>query len=59
MTDIGQVARVELEAWMTLEDPAMTIDQAVAELTAAGNRILEIDPAGRRFLVAHVVIEDP
>lgn len=54
----GEVAAaVRAEAWLTLDDPTMTMDQAVAELTALGNTILEVDEAGRRVKCMDVVTE--
>lgn len=49
------VTRIELEAWLTIEDPAMTVEEAIAVLEGLGNTILQVDD--RRLQVAHVISE--
>lgn len=54
----GEIATaLRAEGWLSLEDPEMTMEQAIAELTALGNTIIEIDEAGRRVKVMDVVVE--
>lgn len=48
-------AALTIDAWAELSDPDMTVEQAVAELSAAGNQIIEVDYDGRRVKVAHSV----
>lgn len=52
------LVRQEWEAWMNVENPDMTVDEAVAKLKGLGNDILEIDYDNRRVKVMHVNSED-
>lgn len=45
---------IRMYAWMNIEKPGMTMEEAVAELTSLGNEILEIDEKNRRIKVADV-----
>lgn len=46
--------KLELEAWAKLENPNVTIEEAVKKLKSiAGNRIIEIDEKNRMIKIAH------
>lgn len=42
---------------MHLDDPAMTVDDAVAELGRLGNTIVAVDRPGRRVKVLDTVVQ--
>src|SRR5579859_1763652 len=42
IADTEVLASIKMEAWMQLEDPAMTVEQGREELELAGNKVLEI-----------------
>lgn len=45
---------VEAVAWANIEDPELSMEDAVAELlTIPGNEILEVDTEGRRIKILH------
>lgn len=52
MIEVGVPTEIRMYAWMQLEKPEMTIEEAVAELKELGNEILEIDEKNRRIKVA-------
>lgn len=41
------------EAWMTLENPDMSMEDAVKKLKSLGNKIIEVDKENRRIKVMH------
>lgn len=45
------------EAWMNIENPDLSVNDAVAKLKDLGNTILEIDHANRRIKVLNEVSE--
>lgn len=49
----GVVIHQEWTAWMNVENPDMSVDEAVAKLKDLGNDILEIDYDNRRIKVMH------
>lgn len=55
--ETGQATRLRMEAWMTPNDPNMSMDDAVAELVAAGNQIVAVDHENRRIKVADTVLD--
>lgn len=50
-------SQVDLVAWMNIDNPDMSIEDAVKELESIGNKILEIDKKNRRIKVAQMKVE--
>lgn len=48
-------AKLEIkEVWANLENPDLTMEQAVAKLEALGNEVVEVDEKNRRIKLRHV-----
>lgn len=43
----------EWTAWMNVENPDMTMEEAVKKLKKLGNKVLEVDEENRRVKVMH------
>lgn len=52
------VIRQEWTAWMNIENPDLSVEDAVKKLKALGNDILEVDEANRRIKVMHEVSDE-
>lgn len=53
----GILIKQEWEAWMNIENPDLSVDEAVKKLKDLGNNILEIDRKNRRVKVMYEVSE--
>lgn len=53
----GLGVRQEWEAWMNIENPDLSVDDAVIKLKDLGNEIIEVDHENRRIKVLHEVSE--
>lgn len=54
----GLFIKQEWTAWMNVENPDLSMDDAVQKLEDLGNEILEIDEENRRIKVMHVETDD-
>lgn len=53
----GILIKQEWEAWMNIDNPDLSVDEAVKKLKDLGNNILEIDRKNRRVKVMYEVSE--
>lgn len=53
----GILIRQEWEAWMNIDNPDLSVDEAVKKLKDLGNNILKIDRKNRRIKVMYEVSE--
>lgn len=50
------VQSIRAEGWLTIEDPDMSMEDAIQLLHSLGNVILELDPEHRRIKVLDIYI---
>lgn len=50
--------QLEMEGWMNIATPELSVEDAQAQLVSLGNTILEVDELGRRFRVLHETMEE-